>query len=167
MEHWEILVSLVVGVLTLAGWVTGVFKRLIRAVRRLGHPQQVASAPTRTIIAQPRVSASWWHMGKAGESPAMQIVAQFDVTNITDYNAILTSARLKRPKATGRVSVPDPNSNYWGEYFIPPRAVSQAHADFWVVPPTKEKGKELTATVGLVDQFGNVHWVKKVRFKYS
>lgn len=50
-------------------------------------------------------------MGSSGgDQPAMQIVGDLAVTNISRYKILLTAAKMKKPKALGHVSVRDVNS---------------------------------------------------------
>ncbi|MFA4888769.1 MAG: hypothetical protein WC628_04260 [Candidatus Omnitrophota bacterium] len=122
---------------------------------------------TINIVDKPHRKACWWHMGSSGDKPAMQISAKFFVTNITKYNILLTSAKMKKPKALGAVMVKDVDSNYHGGYSIPPGVTTDLDIDFWIMPPFINQNELFRADIAVIDQFGNDHWIKKVEFPYA
>jgi len=106
-------------------------------------------------------------MGSSKGKPAMQVVAVYIVTNITEYNLRLTTAELQISKTIGRVITKDSNSVYYGEYPLPPGYSSEMHLEFWVIPPFKNAGDEFTSNIIINDQFGNKYKIKEVHFVYS
>src|SRR5207249_7524148 len=46
--------------------------------------------PDRTVVLQPdpRPNLFWWHMGRSGDNPAMQISGHLTVTNICKYKVL-------------------------------------------------------------------------------
>jgi hypothetical protein len=96
----------------------------------------------------------------------MQISADFKVTNITKYAVILVAAKRRWPERLGMVLIKDLNSQYHGEYQIPPGETTEVSLHFWVVPPVREEGEDYTAEIAILDQFGNQHWAKNNLFRY-
>lgn len=125
--------------------------------------------PKRTLILQPRLPRPfWWHMGSSGGQPAMQIVGRLTATNISKYGVLVTSAKMRKPRATGHVLVRSPENNLFGSsYLIESRYITEMHFSFWVAPPVRKKGEAFLADIAIVDQFGNEHWMKKLKFEYS
>jgi len=59
-----------------------------------------------------------------------------------------------------------PRENTYGMYDIPPGETRNVNFDFWVYPPVEEPMNHFTAhSVVFMDQFGNRHIVKRVRFR--
>lgn len=156
---------------TILDLVTGLFFKLLNWIRdKIKKESPVFDIPKKTIILlpMPHPNATWWHMGSSRDISAMQIAGKFTVTNITKYNILLTVAKMKKPrKSLGPVTVKDVNSEYHGNYPIPPGATTNMTFDFWIVPPFKEKGENFIADIKILDQFGNEHLIKKVEFKYT
>ena len=57
------------------------------------------------LIPVSRSNALWWHMGAVGDQPAMQIVGDLNVTNISKYGVFVMGAKLRKPKAVGHAVV--------------------------------------------------------------
>lgn len=127
--------------------------------------------PSKTIVIVNDDSGyqNFWHIGSTGGNnpkPLLQIGCKFMVTNITDSPVALAQATWKGIKGeamTTIVSVKDMRSAYWGAYDIPPRARTSVSIDFMIA--TKEMpaiDKAIKLNIGIIDQFGNKHWVKRV-----
>jgi hypothetical protein len=95
----------------------------------------------------------------------MQVVGRWHATNIIGEQVLLLGARLSKPPTDGHVMVRHPEQNIFGRYPIRPGATTEVSTDFWVMPPTKKEGQDLVANVILIDQYGNPHKVKAVRFR--
>lgn len=160
--------ALAVAILTIIGKVFGFFgwvKSILSRSKRISSAS--IDVPNKTIILVPiaRPNALWWHMGSMGDKPAMQIVGDLNVTNISAHGVFLMGARLRKPKAIGHVVVRASDSNlYSSNHVIPRGSVSDLRFDFFVQPPTRKNGEVFKADVAIVDQFGNEHWLKKVEF---
>lgn len=169
----QLAIGILVSVLTILGTVFGWFAKTWRWAStrfKAKSPVGVIDLPTKTVILipVPRQNALWWHMGSVGGQPAMQIVGDLNVTNISKYGIILMGARLRKPKATGHVSVRAHDSNmYSSKHVIPVGTVSDLRFDFFVQPPICEKGKAFKADVAIIDQFGNEHWLKGLEYAYT
>jgi hypothetical protein len=134
--------------------------------RGKGFPQETLR------IAMKNEHAYWWHMGSTGSSPAMQIVGDFLVTNISTIPVRIPQMELRyglwgRKKVRGGIIVEGPG-NMYGMYDIAPNATRDSRADFWIFPPIKKVNQPFVAhAVIFYDQFGNKHSLKKVRFGYT
>ena len=107
-------------------------------------------------------------MGAVGKEPAMQIVGDLNVTNISEYGVFVMGARLRKPKAVGHAMVRAQNGNlYSSTHMIPEGAVSDLRFDFFVQPPVRKTGEKFRADVAIIDQFGNEHWVRGLEFPYT
>jgi hypothetical protein len=107
-------------------------------------------------------------MGTLNGQPAMQIVGDLNLTNITDFNIVLNGARLKKPKAVGNAFVREDGSRFYGPtYPIPARAITDLRFDILVQPPVAPVGAVFKADVAIVDNFGNEHWIKQLEFNYA
>ncbi len=173
LQSVQIAVAVAIGVLTILGTIFGWLGKAWRWVASLFRPEEAAGiidVPKKTLILIPvsRQNALWWHMGSMGDQPAMQIVGDLNVTNISKYGVFVMGARLRKPKAIGHALVRAHDSNMYGtKHIIPKGGVSDLRFDFFVQPPVREKGKSFEADVAIVDQFGNEHWLKGLEFSYA
>ena len=173
LQTAQIAVAIVIGVLTIAGTIFGWFGKAWRwGVSLFGSATSAGmiDVPKKTLILIPvsRQNALWWHMGSMGDQPAMQIVGDLNVTNISKYGVFVMGARLRKPKAVGHALVRAHDSNMYGtKHLIPQGRVSDLRFDFFVQPPVREKGKPFKADVAIIDQFGNEHWLKGLEFAYT
>lgn len=167
LQTVSLLAGIALTLLTIAGLVFGWFGKLFAWVRGLSARLR-ASSPLhhisrQTLILQPHGPRPfWWHMGSSRGQPAMQIIGNLIATNISKYGVLVTSAKMRRPKTTGVAHLPGTKND-----LIESRYVTEMSFDFWVIPPVRKKGETLRADIAIVDQFGNEHWLKKVRFEYS
>ena len=118
---------------------------------------------TLRILAQTR--GCWWHMGSVADKPAMQVVADWHITNITEGPVYLLKARIAKPLTEGSVFTRHPKQDVYGRYPILPRATTEARSDFWITPPVRNVGENFKTTVVLTDQYGNDHKLKNVIFR--
>jgi hypothetical protein len=113
---------------------------------------------------------NFWHIGSHDGKPVLQIACKFMVTNLTDSPIALAKAiwkgKIKGDVLTMLVHVKDTGSQYWGSYDIPPKARTSVGVDFIILPKKMPKnGEAVTLSIGIIDQFGNKHWVKNVDFR--
>ena len=119
------------------------------------------------LMPESRANALWWHMGAMGNEPAMQIVGDLNVTNISKYGVIVMGAKLRKPSAVGHAFVRAQDQNLYGsKHMIPSGGVSDLRFDFFVQPPVRASGEAFRADVAIIDQFGNEHWLKGLQFPY-
>lgn len=168
----EVAVGVVVGILTILGTLFGWFGKLWSWTVSLFKGKPIAGTieiPPKTMILIPvaRDNALWWHMGSMGDQPAMQIVGDLNVTNISKYGVYVMGAKLRKPKAVGHAFVRAQGSDmYDTKSIIPEGGVTDLRFDFFVQPPVRNKGEPFTADVAIIDQFGNEHWLKGLEFRY-
>lgn len=94
----------------------------------------------------------------------MQVVCDLYITNISDVEVLICEVTLKKPETTGNIFVRHPAQDIYGRYPIPPGSTTEARADFWVQPPICKENEPLVADIDFLDQFGNFHRVRKVKF---
>ena len=173
LQSAQIAVAIAVGVLTIFGTIFGWFRKTwlwTRSRFKRGASPGTIDVPTKTmiLIPTPRANALWWHMGAIGNEPAMQIVGDLNITNISKYGIFVMGARLRKPNAIGHALVRAQNQNlYDSKHLVPPGAVSDLRFSFFVQPPVQAEGKAFRADVAIVDQFGNEHWLTGLRFPYA
>jgi hypothetical protein len=106
-----------------------------------------------------------WTASAVNERAMFQLVAEFTVTNRSDHKVAFVSARLRKPAVEGFVHVLDRESGTHGAYSLEPDARTRAWAYFYVLMSAPPVGTNVVGDVGFVDQYGNTHWVEKVRFR--
>ena len=164
-----------IGVLVaLGGAVAGAVKFLFWAFdewqKRKNH--EGFTVPNQTLrLATMTEGSCWWHMGKKGDEPTMQIVGRMFVTNISAVPVRIPQVELRygfwgRKQVSGMVTVSRGlHENLHGMYDIPPNETRNLSFHFWVYPPVVASTKAFVArTVAFIDQFGNRHVVKRVQF---
>lgn len=168
-----IVVGVVTSVLAILGTIFGWFGKAwqwLSSFRKEKPSVGLIDIPYKTMILIPvsRTNALWWHMGSMGDQPAMQIVGNLNVTNISKYNVVVMGAKLRKPKAVGHAMVRAHDSNVYGsKHHIPDGGISDLSFDFFVQPPVCEAGKAFKADIAIIDQFGNEHWLKGLEFPYK
>lgn len=173
LQSAQVAVGILIGVLTVLGTIFGWFGKAWHWASFFFKPKPlvgVIEVPSKTMVLIPvaRQNALWWHMGAMGDQPAMQIVGDLNVTNISKYGVFVMGAKLRKPKAIGHALVRAHDSNmYSSKNIIPQGGVSDLRFDFFVQPPVREKGQSFKADVAIIDQFGNEHWLKGLEFPYS
>lgn len=172
LQSAQIVIPIVIGLLTIFGTIFGWFGKAWRWVSSLlsrKPPVGVIDVPSKTMVLIPvsRSNALWWHMGSMGDQPAMQIVGDLNITNISKYDVVVMGAKLRKPKAVGHALVRAHDSSmYSSKHSIPQGSISDLRFDFFVQPPVREVGKLFKADVAIIDQFGNEHWLKGLEFPY-
>jgi len=100
------------------------------------------------LIPVSRQNALWWQMGSMGDQPAMQIVGDLNVTNISKYDVVVMGAKLRKPKAVGHALVRAHDSNMYSQkHSIPQGGISDLRFDFFVQPPSTKKANCLRPTL--------------------
>lgn len=131
------------------------------------------SVPRDTLrLATKMPSNYWWHMGKHGDDPTMQVVGSVFATNVASVPVRLPQVKLRyglfgRHHVSGMVMVENgERRRMYGMYDIPSGGTRDVTFDFWVFPPVTEPGTDFIAhSVVITDQFGNRHVMKHVRFR--
>ena len=130
------------------------------------------SVPFDTIRAVPRYPPFWWHMGSRDNAPLMQVCAQWYVTNIASVSLRVLACDCTPSNHdaiySGIATTANPRSGMHSVGFaIPPNETVEITTDFYIQPPVLDSGEEMTATITLIDQFGNQHEIRNVTFSYS
>jgi hypothetical protein len=125
------------------------------------------STPTRAIAIElrPDGEATWNPATIVSDRPMVQLLADFAVVNASDAKVLLVSARLRKPATEGLVRVHDRDGGTAATRALEPFASARASVFFFVPISPPPAGANVVADVGLVDQFGNTHWIEKVRFR--
>lgn len=114
----------------------------------------------------------WWHMGKRGDEPVMQVVGRMLVTNIATVPVRIPRVELRygflgRKQVAGMVMVSrELHENMYGMYDIEPHETRNLSFDFWVYPPVASPAEAFSPRqIRFFDQFGNCHTVKRLVFR--
>jgi hypothetical protein len=119
-----------------------------------------------------------WRMGKLNDKPAMQIIADFYLTNITQEDLFVLKTYFVPYHGKGWIpsSLPVEGNVFVmnhvvaggapGTHKIPPGFTYEGHADWWIQPPIKNEGQTLTGRGCFVDQYDNEHWTAVITWKY-
>lgn len=169
MEKLDLLLGIILGIFAVIAYLKGFFSWFWGKIKSIIPNEEAAiKIPKRTLVLVIKGTGhqSWWHMGKSGDEPAMQIVAHFTATNISNFGVLPTSAKMRKPKYLGHVMAKKHDDNIYGSYIIPKGIITELSVDFWITPPIKNKGELLKADIAIIDQFGNEHWIKNVEFRY-
>ncbi|MFM0662914.1 hypothetical protein [Paraburkholderia sediminicola] len=168
-------ITLVAGVVgNLSKIVSGVSQAFKWCQACLTGKDRQSGLPRKTVVAipQPRFNALWWSMGKMGDKPMLQIIGDFNVTNIWTDDVRLLGATIQYRRwgflphtERGDVNVQQQRGVYHGHYAISPNQTTSARVSFHFVPVHAFK-KRFTADLALVDQFGNEHWLHGLTFKH-
>ena len=170
LSQLNLVIGILIGAITILAYVKGVFAWIWEKIKSVISPSSdVIPKKTLILLPLPRDNATWWHMGGVGGKPAMQIVGDIRVTNISRYNILLSACKLKRPKVIGHAHI---FSNIGaieenGEFLIPEQGTCQVRISCWIVPPVKKENQNFVTDLAIIDQFGNEHWMKKVEFRYT
>jgi hypothetical protein len=122
--------------------------------------------PRETVRILPQVHGCRWNMGSVSGVPAMQINGRWYATNITGDPVLLLGARLVSPATEAHfVIVRHSEGDIFGDFPILPRATTEVSTLFWVIPLRRREGEDFVSNVLFLDQYGNRHKIKKVRFR--
>ena len=128
--------------------------------------RRAASPRSVHLVAQGELMALWWHMGAQGATPAMQIVGDFQITNVTSFNVTIPKSVLTVSHRTWKV-IPRRTRVEGPGLYQPLRAQSFAqHRFMWISPPILKEGRVLHARVGLIDNLGRTNWGEWLDFRY-
>ena len=131
------------------------------------------SMPRDTLrLAQKMPGNCWWHMGKQGDDPTMQIVGSVFASNAAAVPVRVPQVELRygvlgRHRLFGLAMVASGGTQrIYGMHDIPPNQTRDLKFDFWLFPPVCKPGEPFTAhSVTMLDQFGNRHKLKRVQFR--
>ena len=119
-----------------------------------------------------------WRMGQINEKPAMQIIADFYLTNITQEDLFVLKTYFVPYHGNGWFpsTLPVEGNAFVknhvvaggapGMHKIPPGFTYEGYADWWIQPPIRREGQTLTGMGCFVDQFDNEHRTAVIKWKY-
>lgn len=154
------IITILVGIVTLTKWGHNQYKKVCYFFTRY-RPK----VPRETVRLIPRHHHNWWHLGSTKGKPAMQVVCDWYITNISDVDVLICGVSLRKPKTIGNIYLRHQHQDIYGSYSISPGCTTEARADFWIQPPIRKEGESLVVDIDFVDQFGNSHRVRKVKFR--
>lgn len=165
LNNIYLLTKIITGVLIIVGIVLTGFWRWGPRIKNAFKGKQ-----TITLVNDDTGHANFWHIGSQQEKPILQINSRFMVTNITGHSVALANTvfrgAIKGSVEYSNVLVKDPNSRYWGSYDIPPHARTSVSVCFIIsTKQMPKKGATIKMSIGIIDQFGNYHWVKNVTLR--
>lgn len=170
METLNLILGIILGICAMIAYIRGFFGWLKDTAIALfkKQPENLIHIPKKTMTILPKQGRQhrWWHMGRIGENPAMQIHISLTVTNISKLNVIPIQAKIKKPKIYGHVFTRDHRSNMYGSNDVPSGVTTDMTADFWIYPPVRNEGQPFVANISVMDQYGNEHWVKGIELEY-
>ena len=151
------------------------FQSFTKLFKRTSNLPENIPSKTIAIVQQPRINALWWSEGSMADRPLLQVVGDFNVTNIWSKEIKLAGALLSYKRwfilnrtVRGESSVKDLKSVYSGTYSIPPNEMTWLRVSFHFIPKdgVPKHLAILKAKVAVIDQFGNHHWVENLTFKH-
>jgi hypothetical protein len=174
------ILAIAVTMVTVTSNAFGVLDKLVSVLRWMWRTVRRGAAdgvPTKTLIVlvNPRITALYWGYAGTGTLPGMQVVGDFVVTNITAGPVQLPVGVLRYRQRRWDVArksvhtsplVKDLGSQYSGRYAIPPKGTTDVRIGFVYSEPERPPLENFVADVALVDQFGNHHWLRGLRFKH-
>jgi len=127
--------------------------------RRVAFSAQGVPRRTITTVLQ-NEELCWWNEATMQDQPAMQVHGDVMVANISDKWISLPVAQIGKSRTLGTATIKNHTST------LQPSERAPCGFMFFVQPPVKMKGKTFIADVALVDQFGNSHWMRKMKFVF-
>ena len=101
MDEVSLVIGIIVGALTIFGYLKGFFGWVAEKARNIFKPSDaIHNIPRKTLVLLPKANpnTTWWHMGSSDGAPAMQIVGHFTVTNISKLNVLPVLVKMKSQK---------------------------------------------------------------------
>jgi hypothetical protein len=171
---WDIptvsgLAGVVLASLGILGKITGAIDWLRQRVT--GPPSAaLLDIPRKTliIILGARANSCRWSMDFFGGRAVMRVICEAKATNVSKYAVQLVGAKMRRPPIVGRAVIGFQADGINDEQLsctIPSLATRDLRMEFAIEPPVVEEPRSFKADLALLDQFGNEHWLKNVRFR--
>ena len=156
-----------------------------RPVRAVGSWEKIRLLIVRSLWRPPKPSlmvllkherSHCWRMGEVLGKPAMQIMAEFYLTNITQEDVFVLKTYFvpyhgwfpSILRAQGNVLLKDQVVGGENPYKhkIPPGVTYEGHAVWGIQPPIKSEGQPLAGRACFVDHFGNEHRTAVIEWKF-
>ena len=173
---WDIptvsgLAGVVLASLGILGKITGAIDWLRQRVTGPRSPSAaLVEVPRKTLITilDLRAHSCRWGMDFFGGRAVMRVICEAKATNVSTYAVQLVGAKMRRPPIVGRAVIGFRADGDDEELSctIPSLATSHLRMEFAIEPPIAEGPRSFKADVALLDQFGNEHWLRNVRFRH-
>ena len=159
-------IPLIVAVLTLVAWITGIFRWIARKfpyriINKLKHEVQIPSSTIRVVDKNMR--ACYWERKEVEANDKIKVTTmlrgEFWVTNITNTTLYLGTARLKKGGHKGRLLIYDTIETGY-EKFIPGNTTTTVIVIFEINKILKDNKKYISDVV-IIDQYGNENEIGK------
>lgn len=158
-------------IFVLLGWVTGLFKKVWLSIKKRARdlfPGYRLPRETLRIVVQPH--SAFWSIGtkKTGgrKKKVMHVGCDLYLTNIARGDVLVTATYMKKPRSESSVPmVRAPKSQYYGRYPILPGATTEGTFSYFLNEVVCKKGQELIGDISVIDQLGNEHVVKNIKFQ--
>lgn len=176
-----LIISIIAGVITIAyyplvysfiiwwpsGWIVSFFI-LIFLIWKLKnyYAKPLYKIPKETLKVVLKAKSSRWSNGKVKNKPAMFLHADFFITNITKQKIMVTDSFLSNSDIHASLpAVRHPSRDIYGMYPVFPGLTTELTVSFWIEPPIAKKEAVIKSVV-IVDQFGNHHVVRNIKFMH-
>jgi hypothetical protein len=115
-----------------------------------------------------------WHTEIVQPMYRMALACNWIVTNVYAGPVAVTNTRLQRPRIRGLVELYSRKLSYIPGQIsnrpilqLQPGETGEVECRFWIIPPLHKPPDPVTATVVLVDQFGNKYTFPNVVFRHE
>lgn len=122
---------------------------------------------TLTIANVNPTHSCWWHMGKMNNDDAMQVAADFLLTNISEKDIRLSGVLINKAKKIRGMVLIKGDRYSSTNYVIPPGVSVEVSSITFIHPPTVSVGKSYEDDIAIVDNYGNEHWLDHCHFDYT
>lgn len=158
--------GLVAGSITIFGFLSALTKKGRAIIKRVWHffTRYRPKLPRQTLKLIPKKRNCYWSMVRMYKKPAMYVVCDWHITNISQGDVLICEVNIKRPRITGHIMVRHPGRDIYGQYHIPPGTTTAGTVDFWIQPPKKKEDEPFVGSLEFIDQFGNIHLARRVKF---
>lgn len=152
------------------GYITGLFRKIWGYTKNTLwylFPSKRLPRETLRIVIQPH--SAFWGIGKKQvgkrKKNIMHVGCDLYLTNITRGDILITSTYMKKPKSEASIPmVQASNSDYYGRYPILPGATTEGRFSYFLDEVVGKRGQEFIGDIVVVDQLGNNHIVKNIKF---
>lgn len=121
--------------------------------------------PTETLRMVQDVHSSFWGLGSVGGVPAMQVVLDGHVTDISGNPNRILSVEIPKPLTHADMVLLSNGHDARRPQILAPHECAEIRVCFFLQPVVGEKGKSWKSPVILVDQYGNRHKIKNCVFR--
>ena len=121
--------------------------------------------PTETLRMVQDVNSSFWGLGSVGGEPAMQLVLDGHITDISGNPNRVLRAEIPKPLTHANMVLLSNDHDARRPQILSPHECAEIRLCFFVQPVVGEKGKPWKSPVILVDQYGNHHKIKNCEFR--